>query len=154
LKDWKVQAKAIKAVKGSNILHNIVSAAHFQKRCEWELLWVDPPSDDQGADLDVENIAFFDAYYSPIRELIAAQSRTRVTPDASVAYVETLRAFVGLHREVEEALRRRDDGAILAFAKPEKSRIWDALGRLNTISGLAEKTAKLLPALESFLGGL
>jgi hypothetical protein len=42
----------------------------------------------------------------------------------------------------------------LQRSKPEKSRIWDALGRLNTISGLAEKTAKLLPALESFLGGL
>jgi hypothetical protein len=41
----------------------------------------------------------------------------------------------------------------LQRSKPEKSRIWDALGRLNTISGLAEKTAKLMPALDSFLSG-
>lgn len=42
----------------------------------------------------------------------------------------------------------------LQRSRPEKSRMWDALGRLSTISSLAEKTAKFMPALDSFFGGL
>jgi hypothetical protein len=33
-----------------------------------------------------------------------------------LAYVESVGAFIGLHREVEEALRRRDDTAVVEFA--------------------------------------
>jgi hypothetical protein len=42
---WKSQARAIKAVKGKSVVHNIVSAACLKKN-EWGLLWVDPPADD------------------------------------------------------------------------------------------------------------
>ena len=94
---WKAQARAVKAVKGKSVIHNIVSAACLKKK-EWELLWVDPPADDEALDLDIELITFLEAYYTPIRDLIAAQPSRIESPFGPLAYVESVGAFIGLHQ--------------------------------------------------------
>ncbi len=125
---WKAQARAIKAVKGKSVVHNIVSAACLRSK-EWELLWVDPPADDEALDLDIELMTFLEAYYTPIQNLIAAHPNRIESPFGPLAYVESVSAFVGLHRDVEQALRQRDDASVVAFA-----------GRLMNVGQLEEDT--------------
>src|ERR1035437_2996213 len=98
LTKWKKQTKVVKQVNLRKIQQGIVSAAHLNKRNEWELLWVDPTPEDDAESVSFSEFLFFDAYYIPIIDFIegdgdsvgALTDNMRPTRDASV--------YVGLHR--------------------------------------------------------
>lgn len=116
LKDWKKQATAISRVNGKQVAQHIISVAHLRRRAKWELLWVDPPVENEIIEFEFEDISFFDAYYEPIRDLIERESLPVITEDGSLYYTPLLDAYVGLHRTILEALEKRDPNTLRMFA--------------------------------------
>jgi type I restriction enzyme R subunit len=115
LDDWKLQAESIKQVNGSAVTCNVVSAAYISKLGHWELLWVDPPPELEVASVEFDEIAFFEAYYAPLLALIEGGGESLSGPDGTLRYVPALDAYLGLHSEVQNALRDREPAAIAGF---------------------------------------
>jgi type I restriction enzyme R subunit len=131
LDKWKEQAKSVSRVKElgklkkqsrfvsrageSEITFNIVSAAYINRAHEWELLWVDPPSDPEDL-LVFDKFSFFDAYYSEIITLI---DRSKVRIDSAygeLAYLPEIELYLGIHKEIREGYERREAEVIKTFA--------------------------------------
>ncbi len=126
LKDWKAQARSISRVNDCEVTQNIASAAFVNRSQQWELLWVDPPADSGDVSLELEDSAFFDAYYSPVIKIIAGEGPQVATADGMMRYISELGAYVGLHREVREAFEHRNTSAIVEFAsrRMEAGPVW------------------------------
>jgi type I restriction enzyme R subunit len=117
LDDWKLQAESITKVNGSAVTCNIVSTAYISKAGAWELLWVDPPSESDDASVELDEMAFFDAYYAPVLDLIDSGGESLSVPNGTLRYLAALDSFVGLHRVVDEAIRAQDSSAITEFGQ-------------------------------------
>ena len=117
LRGWKTQASVVTHINGSPVTHNIVSAAFVNSYQQWELLWIDPPAETEEARLEVDEPSFFDAYYQPVIELIESAEEGLPGPDGPMSYVASLGAYLGLHRDIADALQRRESSAIIAFAQ-------------------------------------
>ncbi len=116
LNSWKRQATAVKRVNNRQVTHGIVSSAYISRSNEWELLWVDPPADENAADFSFDAFAFFDAYYEPLVSFIERGGPSVETLGGTVALFRDAAVYVGLHREVLAAVRAHDGSAILSFA--------------------------------------
>jgi hypothetical protein len=71
-----------------------------------------------------EEFSFFDAYYGPIRELIARNGVSVNTSDGSLSYIPSLDAYVGLHKDMLDALESRNPNSVRAFADEHEVN-WD-----------------------------
>ena len=116
LRTWKQQARAVRQVNGRQVVQGIVSAAYINNASSWELLWVDPPTAEDGEDLIFDDFAFFDAYYRPILEFIERDAPSIETPTGILKLSRDGSVYVGLHRSVLAAVRERDEPALLSFA--------------------------------------
>jgi type I restriction enzyme, R subunit len=116
LGDWKTQAKAITHVNSMKVQNNIVSAAYLRGDQEWMLKWVDPITDEENIQLNFEPFSFFEMYYDPIMQLIDRLSRKVSTPDGTLSYIPSLNAYIGLHKDLLNALQERNINAIISYA--------------------------------------
>jgi tRNA U38,U39,U40 pseudouridine synthase TruA len=114
---WKQQAEAITHYKGQKIETNIVSAAFLNKQKEWQLLWKDPVPDHAGANLEFDEMDFFNAYYEPVMDLLDRQPLAAIPSSEGVLYyISALDAYVGLHKDIVKALKQKHADVIKGFA--------------------------------------
>jgi len=116
LKKWKKQAEAITHVNGKKVSQHIVSSAYFKKARGWELLWVDPVTEEDSIQFEFEDMSFFDAYYEPLRELRESGRSPLIIPEGVLFYLPMLDAYFGLHPDILVALEKREPNSITAFA--------------------------------------
>ena len=119
--EWKVQAEAIRRVNGKRVVYNIVSNAFIDsRRRQWELLWVDPPADD-GSEIRMEENSFFDSYYEEIRNFVRERESLGVFSEHGwLVPVGDTGVFVGLHKEIQQAVWTIKPEAIINFARSHR----------------------------------
>jgi len=116
LRSWKKQTRAVRQVNSRQVQQGIVSAAYMNKVNEWELLWVDPPPDENAEALIFDEFDFFDSYYRPILEFVERDGPVSEAPGGTLTLSGAASVYVGLHREIISAIRARSSSAILSFA--------------------------------------
>ena len=115
LEIWKKQARIVKRVNGKGVWRGIVSSASLSSN-EWELKWADPTPDDGDAEIVVDELDFFNAYYQRIVEFIETDAPGIETSDGIIKLCREADVYVGLHRSIVTALRAGDSASIRAFA--------------------------------------
>lgn len=120
LKSWKKQARSLKKVNRSQVKQGIVSATYLNGVEEWELLWVDPPPNEDATELQIDELSFFLAYYLDIVEFVDIPGAID-TPNGAIRLSRDGSVYVGLHYDILSAFRTRDPEAVVAFAASRSS---------------------------------
>lgn len=116
IKDWKKQARSVKRIDSRKVKEGIVSSAYMKGSYEWQLLWVDPPADEDSVDLAIEEFDLFDSYYQPILEFIEGDGLRIDSPRGTLTLSRDGSVYVGLDRNLLSVFNERDSAAILSFA--------------------------------------
>ena len=116
ISDWKKQTKAVRKINLKKIQQGIVSAAHIGKTNHWELLWIDPPPEDDAQDILFEEASFFEAYYRPIVDFIEGGVLSTESQSGQLRIVRDSSVHIGLHRDILVSLQAGDAEAIRSFA--------------------------------------
>jgi type I restriction enzyme R subunit len=94
--------------------YRIVSVSYLSKTNEWEVLWVDPPSED--VSIEVSQSVFFNTYYRRIFSTLKAnQDFWEESPFGPLIRLPRSRVSIGLNSDVFSSLGRENYEAILDF---------------------------------------
>src|SRR4029077_7737776 len=103
-------------IDARKVKEGIVSSAYMKGSYEWQLLWVDPPADDDSVDLAIDEFDLFDSYYQPILDFIERDGPRVDSPKGARTLSRDGSVYVGLDRNLLSVIGERDSGAMLSFA--------------------------------------
>jgi hypothetical protein len=124
VREWKRQARTIKRVNKKDVTNNIVSATYIDANNEIRAIWEDPPGG--GSSIEFPDLTFFRAYYEGVYNFLDSGQQLLKTPEAELKHFPALGIFVGIHQQIDAALRDGDVETVVAFAHTQ-----NALNRLQ-----------------------